>query len=280
MHETGQLVAIRPYTVSEGTFEVRQLQAKGINDYGVYLPLDRESLSVQYERDVDDPRVAHSVVLELDAYGTPLRSASVVYPRRGSPTYTEQAQLHVTLSESEVVHLDIDDDVLRLAVPVEARSYELHGLTPPASSIAPFTFAALLDAADAADEAVEIAFTATPTGTGTEEKRLLSRSRTRYLADDLSAPLAFGVVESKALAYDSEAIAMTDDQRDAVFGSLTGAPTNTELTTAGGYVLADDAWWVRSGHPTYDPSRRSFAERERHRTIGVSVFAQRPLSPT
>ncbi|HPG77009.1 MAG TPA: hypothetical protein PLU61_12590, partial [Rhodoglobus sp.] len=139
--------------------------------------------------------------------------------------------------------------------PVEARSYELHGLTPPASSPAPFTFAALLDAADAADEAVEIAFTATPTGTGTEEKRLLSRSRTRYLADDLSAPLAFGVVESKALAYDSEAIAMTDDQRDAVFGSLTGAPTNTELTTAGGYVLADDAWWVRSGHPTYDASK-------------------------
>ena len=66
----------RPYTVSEGTFEVQQLQPKGINDFGVYLPLDRESLSVQYERDVDDPRVAHSVVLELDAYGTPLRSAS------------------------------------------------------------------------------------------------------------------------------------------------------------------------------------------------------------
>ena len=87
---------------------------------------------------------------------------------------------------------------------------------------------------------------------GTEEKRLLARSRTRYLADDLSAPLAFGSVESKALVYDSDAMAMTDDQRDAVFSGLTGAPSNTDLTTEGGYVLDDDAWWVRSGHPTYD----------------------------
>ncbi len=67
----------------------------------------------------------------------------------------------------------------------------------------PFPFAALLDAAV---RAVEIAFTAT-----------CSRSRSRYLADDLSVPLAFGVVESKPLTYDSEAIAMTDDPRDADF---------------------------------------------------------------
>src|SRR5690606_15879954 len=83
----------------------------------------------------------------------------------------------------------------------------------------------------AAGEAAEIAYTATPTGTGTEEKRLLARSRTRYLKDDLSAPLAFGSVESKALPYDSESMAMTDDQRDAVFGSLTGAPTNPSSPT-------------------------------------------------
>jgi YD repeat-containing protein len=31
----------------------------------------------------------------------------------------------------------------------------------------------------------------------------------------------------------------------------TGAPTNSELTTEGGYILAEDAWWVRTGHPTY-----------------------------
>ncbi|MFV8753052.1 SpvB/TcaC N-terminal domain-containing protein [Nannocystaceae bacterium ST9] len=237
----------KPYTVSEATFEVRQVQVRGINRFGVYLPLDRESLSYHYERDAGDPRIAHSVALEIDEYGTPLRSCSVVYPRRGVSEHDEQNLLLVTLSESKVVNLVADDDVLRLAIPIESRGYELHGLSAPLG--AAFAWQALRDAAGVADA---IAFTATPTGTGTEEKRLLSRSRTRYLADDLSAPLTFGTVESKALAYDSESMAMTDDQRDAVFGSLTGAPTNTELTDEGGYVFADAAWWVRSGHPTYD----------------------------
>ncbi|MFO7566460.1 MAG: toxin TcdB middle/C-terminal domain-containing protein [Enhygromyxa sp.] len=237
-----------PYTVSEATFEVRQLQARGPNLFGVYLPLDRESLAYHYERNAEDPRIAHSAVLEVDEYGTPLRTAEVAYPRRGTPEHSEQSKLHVTLSEAEVVHLDDQDDVLRLAVPVESRSYELHGLTAP--SQAAFTWQALRDAAD---EATEISFTDDP-DTGVE-KRLLARSRMRYLKDDLSAPLAFGSVESKALPYDSEAMAMTNDQRVAVFGSLTGAPSNTDLTDEGGYVLANDAWWVRSGHPTYDASK-------------------------
>jgi RHS repeat-associated protein len=248
---------IRPYTVSEATFAVRQVQERGINRFGVYLPVGRESLAYHYERafvldeeeeEIEDPRVAHSLVLEVDGYGTPLRSAAVAYPRRDTITPVEQAKLYITLSENEIVHLTADADVLRLAVPVEGRSYELHNLAAPEDSAAPFTFEALLLAADEADE---IAFTTGPTGPD-PQKRLLSLSRMRYLADDLSAPLTFGTVESKALAYDSEAMAMTDDQRDAVFGGLTGAPENTALTTEGGYVLDEDAWWVRSGHPTYD----------------------------
>ncbi len=247
----------RPYTVSTGTFEVRQLQERGINRFGVYLPIDREGLAYHYERafnldeeeeEIEDPRVAHSAVLEVDDYGTPLRNASVVYPRRGTPTHAEQAKLYITLGESEVVHLVANDDVLRLAVPTQARSYELHGLTAPSSSSAPFSFDDLLTAAD---EATEVPFEG-PVGSGTK-KRLLNHSRTRYLKDDLSEPLAFGSVESKALGYDSESMAMTDALRDTVFGGLTGAPDDTELTDEGGYVLDEnDALWVRSGHPTYD----------------------------
>ncbi|PRQ02174.1 RHS Repeat protein [Enhygromyxa salina] len=75
------------------------------------------------------------------------------------------------------------------------------------------------------------------------------------MADDLSDPLSQGTVESRALPYDSDTMAMTDAQRSAVFGSLTGAPTNTELQTEGKYVLASSAWWVRTGHPTYNASK-------------------------
>ncbi|PRQ09355.1 SpvB/TcaC N-terminal domain-containing protein [Enhygromyxa salina] len=236
-----------PYTVSEATFEVRQLRGRGDNRHGIYLAHDRESLSYQYERDVADPRIGHSFVLEVDDYGTVLRSAAVAYPRRETVEPAEQAALHVTLSEAEVAHVDGDPNQLRLAVPVESRSYEVHGLVAAPTG---FTWQAVRDAADSA----------TPVTYDGElsdgiDKRLLSRSRVRYFADDLSGPLPHGSVESKALAYDSDAMAMTQTQRQSVFGELTGAPTDAELEDVGKYVLADDAWWVRTGHPTYDASK-------------------------
>jgi RHS repeat-associated protein len=234
-----------PYAVSEANFEVRQLQPRGRNRHGVYLAHERETLSYHYERDAGDPRVGHSVVLEVDDYGTVLRSAAVAYPRRGAPELPEQAALHVTLSEAEVAHLDGDADSLRLGVPIESRSYELHGLVTPVG--AAFSWQALRDAADTANA---IAYDAELSGG--VDKRLLSRTRMRYLADDLSGPLPHGSVQSKALAYDSDAMAMTETQRQTIFGGRTGAPTDAELTAEGGYVLDEGAWWVRTGHPTYE----------------------------
>lgn len=252
----GTLDAGKPYAVSEASFSVRQVQGRGPNAYGVYFAYEREALSYHYERNVDDPRVAHQFVLEVDGYGTPLRSASVVYPRR-VPAYSEQGDygpgesaVQVTLSESEVVHLDGLDDALRLAVPTQARSYELCGLTR--ASATAFSLGEMLAAADAA---VAIDYETPPSGPGVIEKRLLSGSKTRYMADDLSGPLPHGSVQSKALAYDSDAMAMTDAQRQAVFGGRTGTPTDAELLDEGKYVLTDGAWWVRTGHPSYDASQ-------------------------
>ena len=104
---------------------------------------------------------------------------------------------------------------MRLAVPTEARSYELHGLTAPSGAFAWSTIR------NAADTASAIAYDGTLTGG--IDKRLLARSRTRYLADDLSAPLLHGAVQSKALPYDSDTMAMTETQRQAVFGLLMSA---------------------------------------------------------
>jgi RHS repeat-associated protein len=248
----------KPYTVSEGSFVLRQIQKRGPNRYGVYFVHDRDALSYHYERNAADPRIAHSFTLEVDQYGTVLRSVAAVYPRR-TPAHDEQGKLDatvegvdyyevpLTLTEADVVHLDATNDLLRLAVPTQSRSYELSGLT-----IAELTAFTWEDILEAADEATQISYETPPTGPGTVEKRLLSHAKIRYVANDLSGPLSFGTVESRALPYDSDTMAMTEAQRDAVFDSLTGAPTNTELQDEGKYVLASDAWWIRTGHPTYD----------------------------
>src|SRR5690606_6617441 len=102
----------------------------------------------------------------------------------------------------------------------------------------------------AAASAVPIGFDTSPSGA--VEKRLLSRSRMRYLADDLSGPLPHGVLQSKALAFDSDMMVMTESLRQQVFGQLV---SDAEFEQAGAYVFDAAAWWTRSGHPTDDPTK-------------------------
>ena len=225
----------KPYVVTETNFAVRRLQGRGFNRHGVYLAHERESVTHHYERHVEDPRVGHSAVLDVDDYGTVLRSAAVAYPRRGTVEPAEQAALHVTVGEAAVVHLDGEADVLRIAVPIESRSFELLGLAAPVGRA--FAWPELRNVAAMAD------------------RRLLTRTRLRYMADDLSGPLPVGIVESKALAFDSESAAMTEAQWQDVFGGLAGTPTHDELVSEGGYVFDDGLWWARSGHPTYDATK-------------------------
>jgi len=84
--------------------------------------------------------------------------------------------LHVTLSEAQVVHLADQDDVLRLAVPVEARSYELHGLAALGGEAFRWQ-----DLRDAADTATAVAFDGPLTGG--VDKRLLTVRRAPAQAD-------------------------------------------------------------------------------------------------
>ncbi|WP_202224135.1 toxin TcdB middle/C-terminal domain-containing protein [Okeania sp. KiyG1] len=75
----------KPYAVTETNYHVKLLQGKGDNKYGVYFVEPRETLSYQYERNADDPRISHQFVLKVDDYGNVLRSCSVAYGRRPNP---------------------------------------------------------------------------------------------------------------------------------------------------------------------------------------------------
>jgi RHS repeat-associated protein len=108
---------------------------------------------------------------------------------------------------------------------------------------------------DAAVEATEVPFEG-PLGMDPLEKRLLADARIRYWADDLSGPLAYGSTGKRALIYDTDTKAMSEDQFTAVFGGLAEAPDATVMENEGGYVLDDDAYWMRSGR--HVPSASKF----------------------
>ena len=87
----------RPYVVTEHNYTIEMLQPAlhprpdGPQNYhAVFLTHPRETVTAHYERalyPVDgelraDPRISHDLVLAIDDYGNPLRSASAAYGRR------------------------------------------------------------------------------------------------------------------------------------------------------------------------------------------------------
>ena len=108
----------KPYAVTETNYRVKLLQAKGDNKYGVYFVEPRETLSYQYERNPEDPRISHQFVLKVDDYGNILRSCTVAYGRRniGENVFPEQLSLKVVSEENRFINIRADQGLFCIAV--------------------------------------------------------------------------------------------------------------------------------------------------------------------
>lgn len=80
--EDGTADATHPYIVTEQSFTIRTLQPRGGNHHAVFLTHARESISYHYERNPADPRIQHTLTLEVDAFGNVLKQAAIGYGRR------------------------------------------------------------------------------------------------------------------------------------------------------------------------------------------------------
>ncbi|MEZ4847683.1 MAG: toxin TcdB middle/C-terminal domain-containing protein [Bacteroidia bacterium] len=183
-------LALHPYTVSEAKFQIKTIQSKGPNRHASFYVCECESLNYQYERNPDDPRIAHKNTLEIDTYGNPLKTAEIVYPRRNISSHPAQNQIYITYTESEFINKDQEPDFYRIGVPYSQKVYEIHGL----NLNQPFDKMALKAAISGASE---IPFEAIPSGN--TEKRLLNFTLTSFYKDDLSGELPFGDLDFHAL---------------------------------------------------------------------------------
>jgi RHS repeat-associated protein len=242
----------RPYTVTEHRYAVRQLQPRGSARNGVYAVDGLESITQRLEREQADPRVAHSVNLELDAYGHAVRTAAVTYGRVTAdpalPAAVRAAQSRRTITYVEVEHTpDIDVEGLRpayrLRVPYEVRSYEVTGVAPDAGRFA----VAELDGKIAA--AAQIGYEVLEDGSA--QRRLVGHHRTLF-RDDALAPQRLGSWDTLALAYESYTLAHTP-------GTLAAYPAGSvsagDLTAASFVDLdGDGRFWTPSGRAVFGPA--------------------------
>ena len=124
--------AAHPYVVTEQNFTIECVQPRGQNRHGVFFAHPRETLTYQYERNPEDPRIGHTLTLEVDDFGNVLKSAAVGYGRRqpdkalsAAKTKTKQSQTWITYNENAFTNSIDGDDVYRTPLPAQARTYEL-----------------------------------------------------------------------------------------------------------------------------------------------------------
>jgi RHS repeat-associated protein len=245
----------QPYTVTEQNFTIELTQRRGNNRHAVFFAHPREVINYHYEREPDpvDPRVAHSLTLEVDRFGNVLKSAAIGYGRRqpdralAPRDQAKQAELLITYSENDVTN-DVDDrDDYRTPLPSEARTFELTGLMlPPGHNR--FTFDEVLTGATGA---ALLAYDSQPT-LGVLEKRLIEHVRTIYRRNDLTTRLPLNGLQSRALPFETYKLAFTPRMVTDVYD---GRIDGTILADEGRYVHSegDVNWWIPSGLMFYSP---------------------------
>ena len=213
----------RPYSVSERNYTIRPVQPRGANRHSVFFTHARETIDFHYERKlfpvlngriVDavtaaqnpgaqwlaDPRVTHTMTLDVDDYGNVRQSVAIAYGRRHDdtdPVLTDadrkkQKQLFVTLAEASFTNAVLAVDAYRTPLPAEAQTYELIKLRP--ASQQPditnlFRFDEMLAlVAQAGDGAHDLPYedinASRATGVGVY-RRPIEDLRTRYRSNDL-----------------------------------------------------------------------------------------------
>ncbi len=264
-----------PYNVATHTCQIQLLQAQNKNRYAVFIVKESEAISYIYERQPEDPRIAHTLNIKTDQYGNALETVSVVYPRIGSEELLkdapvdsvairtakanarkEQQKSWITLSKN-----DFTDDIIipsrfLLRQGWQTKTYELTGLKPSKSIFLINEFTNLFGLL------TEIEYQQTPTE-GTQQKRLIEHIKTKFYDADLTLPLPDGQQGILGIKYENYQLAYTPNLLQDIF-TPSAFSAEFEVTDgdmqSGKFVQDNTNWWIRSGTMQHRRTGETFAD--------------------
>ncbi|MBC7535214.1 MAG: insecticidal toxin complex protein, partial [Ferruginibacter sp.] len=267
-----------PYSVATHNCHIRLLQPKNKNAHAVFLVHESEAVSYSYERNIDDPRVAHTFNLEIDEFGNVLKAASAVYGRNSLAATTATKELDASLqkhkdfinaaqTKEHIVYTDtqITTDAgesvngkpllyYRLPTPFAVKTFEVEGIKKSNAFFQLTDFKALV----ASNVSIKQYHENLNPVSGNIELRLIEEVETLLLSYDLVNPLPTGKHGALGMSFESYQLAFTPELVELLFnkdGLAANAKrvTDTELTTAK-YLKKDNNWWIRSGETHFfDP---------------------------
>lgn len=282
--ERGEERPVKLFSTAYHNCSIRKLQPQADNPHAVFHVSESEAITYHYELDLrserltPDPRVAHTLNLQMDELGNVLQSVAAVYPRIGRhgdetlPGGAEdliaqvQRETHLSYTETRYTN-DIDDpaspDRYRLRAPCEVLTYELTGIEP-------------LDRYFSLEELRRLRLSKVHQTEGTpvagiayhqvsdrrdRQKRIVEHLRMLYFNENLRDPLPLGRLDALGLTYETYKLALTDNLLGAVLGDKLTVGIRNDLgdETLSGYLSGagldlrfpgiDNAgqYWMRSG---------------------------------
>ena len=240
---------LTPFSVATHNCFIELLQPKGKNKHAIFAVKESEAITYSYERNPEDPRIAHNINIKLDEYGNVLESASVVYPRLSADpslppeTQQEQSKTVIIYSQHQFTNDVMADDIYRLRLPSEIKTYELKGVDKTNTFYSPGDFTDILS--DINSDTAFYHQTDKPLVSGKAQKRLIEHVRTTYYLNNLTDSLPLHQLESLAIPFESYQLAYSPELVVDIFGSKAD-PT---LMASGKFINSegDNCWWIRSG---------------------------------
>jgi RHS repeat-associated protein len=278
--------ALTPYTVIEQSFTIRTMQPRGGNRHAVFFTHGREAINYQYERDPADPRLQHTLTLEVDGFGNVLKQAAVGYGRREqirvlddqgnvqpmpNPGLAEleaadqarQTTPLLTYTEQSVTNAVASPDAHRTPLPCETLTFELTGY-PPTGDAGRFQASDFVEPDPALPGrlrhtfAGQVPYEAAPPGTRC--RRPIECVRTLFRRDDLSGLAPLGELPTLALPGESYKLAFTTGLLTQVFQRPRAGQPAEPLLPDPAAVLGGEGGYVQSQtlkadgrFPTSDP---------------------------
>jgi RHS repeat-associated protein len=241
-----------PFSVATHNCVIKKLQPAGKEHKAVFIVEESEAITYSYERNIKDPRIAHSLNIAFDEVGNILKNASVVYPRKTRPLaltenkiWEEQNKTHITISEYQYSNDILVPSAWRLRLPYETRTFELQEVRLPDER----EYYLIEDfQEDFSEINYEEEFTP-----GMVQKRLIEHIRTIYLGNDLK-PLPVGKQDSRGLVFESYQLTFTPGLLDDVYKQDNiVSKVDPAMLLEGKYIdLNNDGnWWIRSGTIQY-----------------------------
>ncbi|MGV9867047.1 SpvB/TcaC N-terminal domain-containing protein [Rhodococcus koreensis] len=263
--ERGRETPVQLVAATTHTSHIRREQPRAGNRHAVFHATESEAISYHYELDLrsptvtPDPRITHTLNLNIDNYGNVLQAVTVGYPRwqatpLNDPLLTNgtealvaavQGELHVAYTETLYTDDVADDpDNYRLRLPCEVQTYELTGVKRTDAgdghyfsldSLREFKLSEHYQVDGSAVESIQ--YHQLPERTK-PQKRLIEMTRSLFFDEALDGPLPLGTLNTRALPYETYTLALTESLLSTVFGDKRTPDVTAALNSrvASGYL--------------------------------------------